>query len=114
MTKQGEYLGYGVIYLKPHASSTTRLHEIFHKQQEHNPGKYSPSDFVDSEIDAESYAFRIMERPVTHRVGLTALTDLVDRFNYSPKKAVALVIDRLRVRGIPVGKDEREDLLSHV
>ena len=50
--KGGEYLGSGEVHLDPHASSTTKLHELYHMISEHEPGKMTVNQFIDREIDA--------------------------------------------------------------
>ena len=112
MKKKPQYKGKGVILFSPHQSTTGRLHEIKHKQLKHEPGNYTPEELVDHEIEAEKGAFETMGRPITARVGIPALVDLIERWNMSPKQATSLVIDRMRLKGILVGKDEREDLMN--
>lgn len=109
-SSRGRYLGEGYIELPPKASTRTRLHELAHKRLGHELGDMSAREFVDKEIDAEKWAWETMDKKPTHRVGIPAIISLIEDYDYSVQEAIGLVLERLRVKGVPVTKSGREDL----
>ncbi len=107
---EGRYLGEGLIELSLRATTRAKLHELAHKKFGHEPGKMSAKTFVDNEIDAERWAWETMDKRPTARVGLPALVSLVEDYDFSIQEALALVVERLRRKGVSVTKLGREDL----
>lgn len=100
---KGGYLGEGVIRFPGKPSTRTRLHEIAHKRMGHEPGRMSAREFTSKEIDAEVWAWEMMGKKPNYRVGLPAYSDLIDRFELSPERALRLVYSSLTSKGIEVG-----------
>lgn len=108
------YLGGGVMAIVPGASTTTRLHELAHAKLGHEPGRMPASEFVSRELDAEIYAWRMMDRKITPRVGIIAFEELRSDFGYSNTAALELVVEGLRRKGIRVTGDSHRDLKNLV
>lgn len=102
----------GKITLKPHASTRTRLHELGHKVHKHKSGMMKLSQLARDEIEAESYAYEKMDKPVNYKVGIPALASLVEDFGETPEEALEVVIQELGKKGIHTTEEERQKLMS--
>lgn len=98
----GAWNGVDLLF-SPHASTSTKLHELAHKTLGHNPGTMSVEEFVDRELDAEMWAREHMDKPVDYRVGRVAVSDLVG-LGIPAKRASLVVAYYLLKRGIPVSR----------
>lgn len=104
------YLGGGVIRLPPKVSTRARLHEIGHKILGHEPGLMPIDRFISKELDAEIYAWRMMDREPTYRVGVPVLVELIRDWGLDKRESLRLVGRELGKKGIKVGKSARRDL----
>jgi len=104
------YLGGGVIKFYGKPSTKTRLHELGHKVLGHEPGLMALNELIDRELDAESYAYRAMDKPLTYKIGISIVCELVQDWGLSPSEASGLVERRLAARGIKVSRRARQDL----
>jgi len=105
---------YGTIRHIGKPSTRTRLHELAHKVMHHEPGLVTLGRFIGEEIDAERWAWKMMGKETTYRVGIPALCDLVQNYNFKPDEAVKVVVIELRDRNIPVSKQAVKELKGWV
>lgn len=104
------YRGGGVIEYRKKPSTSTRLHEVGHKLLGHEPGRMNLGKFIDLELDAESFSYEARGKPITHRIALPVLVELVEDWGLSPSEAVNVVTYRLSERGVKVGASSRREL----
>jgi hypothetical protein len=90
--------------LEPHASTALRLHELGHKILGHNPGKYTVEEYVNRELDAETFSYENREKPINYRVGISAVSGLKHDANMPAERAALVVTYYMLKRGIPVTK----------
>jgi len=102
---KGGYLGEGVIEYVGHPSTATRLHELYHKIAGHEPGTMDVEEFVEREVDAESFSFEKRGKELDYRVGYPAYVDLVTRFGIKPRRAFSLVVKELRKHRIVIPRE---------
>jgi hypothetical protein len=68
------------------------------------------SAFVDKELEAEAYAYRMMGKPLSYKVGIPILYELINYWNFSRKAAYNLVVGRLENMGIRITNTDRRKL----
>ena len=100
------YLGGGVIKFYGKPSTKTRLHELGHKVLGHEPSFMTLGELIKRELDAESYAYRAMDKPITYKVGIPIVYELVDDWGIEPHTAVQLVAAELVDRNIKIRRNE--------
>ena len=118
-TKEYESEGMGLyknkqIELPPHASTRTRLHELGHKIHKHKSGRIRLSTLARHEIEAESYAYEKMSKPINYRVAIPALALLVKSFGKTPNEALETVAGVLKEKGISISEEEQQWLRRFV
>ena len=94
------------LMFSPGCSSTTRAHEVGHKELGHKTGIMTAGQLISNELDAEAYAFDSMGRKVTVRIGIPAARMLVDDYHYEPHRATILVAQGLISKGIPFTSED--------
>lgn len=109
----GSYNGMDIT-LSHDANTTTKVHEFCHKELGHKPGKMTPEQFVDMELDAEICAWNKMGRPLTARVGLPAVMPLIHEYKWDTDKAIDLVLGRMSAKGIAYEPDSQIDFTRMV
>ena len=93
------------------ASTRTRLHEFAHQELGHIPGTYTAEELARYEVDAEALAWEWMDKRLTPRVGIPAMSALLERApDLTTREVLNTVIDALRVRGVTVTRSGREEL----
>jgi len=104
------YWGEGVITLPLKASTRSRLHELAHKKFGHEPGVMTVSTFVDRELEAEAYAYKMMDKPISYKIGIPILSELINDWDFGEDKVLNLVVRRLRHMGIKVSRTDSRKL----
>jgi len=102
----------GVVQLSPRARTKDKLHELGHKHYRHTIGEFrliDDAEFVKREIEAEAFAYEKMEKPISYKVGLAALS-VIDEFGISSEEGLELVIKELERIGVAVGEKEKAEL----
>lgn len=94
------YFGGRDFFLPPHSSTRTRLHELAHFRMGHEPGLLTLEQFISRDIDAELFAWRMMDKSPTIRVGIPVLVDLIDEWDVHPYEACDLVVDELKLNEV--------------
>ena len=100
----------GEIVLPHHASTRIRLHELGHKKYGHETGILKMSKLAEQEIEAESFAYEKMGKPVDYRVAIPAIALLVGIFEKTEDEALDIIGEVLKQKEIQFTNVEREKL----
>lgn len=96
-----------IIELPKGASTRTRLHEIGHGIRDNFPDKMTINDFVEEELEAESFAFRRMDKVPTWKISLSVLNQIILDDNVNANQAFNSVLSGLNHVGVKVSKSDR-------
>ena len=102
------------ITLPAHTSTRTRLHELGHKHYGHKGGMLKISELARHEIEAESYAYEKMGKPLSYKVAMPAFVTLVEDFGETPDEALETITGELKKKDISISKEEQQRLMEFV
>lgn len=102
------------VVLEKGASSTTRLHEIAHKELGHKGGRLTLEELVRQEIEADEYAYKKMGRNYNVNVLGGIATKLIREEELTPSYSLELIDKVLIEKGYKLTGEDKEDLLKYL
>lgn len=100
----------GISYSKK-PNTRTRLHEIAHKRLGHKTSsKMKVSELINSELEAEAWAWEAMGKKPDYRISYSILSTLIYIYNFPATVAIEEVITAMQDKGIKVSRKDRNSL----
>lgn len=96
------------------ASSTTKLHEIAHKELGHRMGHLTLEELVGQEIEADEWAYEKMSRPYNVNALGGIATKLIREEGLSPGYSLELIENVLAKKGYNLTGEDKSDLLKYL
>ena len=108
----GEYKN-GKIGLIPDADAITRYHEEGHKFYKHKTGFLKIDELVRYEIEAESYAYKKMNKSINYKVAIPVFFYLIEDFGKTQDDAINIIENELKKKNISISEQNKRNLKTY-